>query len=165
MSLVATSTARADDDRTNRIVFGYGQYGFYKSTDESRHSFHLEARMAEIPVWKFHPWVGVEYNEAGSNAAYAGLETDMDINENWVVTLQAGAGYFNDGKHNRNRDYYPPEGFKIRTQAEIGYKFENGYQLSFGASHSSNAGTKFPNPGGNMLSINAHVPIGNISGD
>lgn len=163
--MYSTMPAIADEleDATNRIVFGYGQYGFYKGQEDSRQSFHLEARMAEVQVWKMHPWVGVEYNERGSHAAYAGLESDIDLGSNFVLTLQAGAGYFNDGGHNPNRDYYPPEGFKIRTQAEIGYTFEDGYRLSAGFSHSSNAGTKYPNPGGNQLSINAHVPMNVLS--
>lgn len=155
----ASAALAQDDSRTNRIVLGYGQYGFYKGGDESRHSVHLEARLGKIQVWKTHPWVGVEYNERGSHAAYVGLESDIDLGAGFVATLQAGAGYFNDGKHNRNRDYYPPEGFKIRTQAELGYEFNNGYRLGAGFSHSSNAGTKFPNPGGNQLSLKAHIPV------
>lgn len=164
MYSVTPSLADELEDATNRIVFGYGQYGFYKGGGDSRNSAHLEARLGRIHVWKLHPWVGLEYNESGSNAAYAGLESDIDLGNNFVLTLQAGAGYFNDGAHNRNRDYYPPEGFKIRTQAEIGYNFDGGYRVSAGFSHSSNAGVKYPNPGGNQLSINAHVPMDALSG-
>lgn len=158
MSITAPTLAD-DTQRTNRIVLGYGQYNFYEDSEQSRGAVRLEARLGEIAVWKLHPWIGVEVGERGGQFYVAGLETDIDLNEDWVITLQSGIGYFNDGGHNANEDYYPPEGFKARSQIELGYKFENDARISGGFSHASNAGVKFPNPSGNQVFLNLQYPL------
>ncbi|NBX65720.1 MAG: hypothetical protein EBQ96_01830 [Proteobacteria bacterium] len=159
--LLGIAPAFAQDyDRTNRIVLGYGQYNFYEDSDQSRGAVRLEARLGKVEVWKLHPWIGVEVGERGGQLYVAGLETDIDLSDEWVLTLQSGIGYFNDGGHNANEDYYPPEGFKARSQIELGYKFENDARISAGFSHASNAGIKFPNPSGNQIFLNVQYPLG-----
>ena len=156
--IMSLSSAAFADDGDDRIVLGVHRYHFYAAPD-ARDAARLDVRLGSIHIWKFHPWIGGEIGEKGESFVGAGIETDIDLTDHIYTTIQSGPGYFDDGNDNSNYDYYPPSGFKIRTQLELGYKFDNAFRLSTGYTHTSNAGISYPNPGGNQLGINLHVPF------
>jgi hypothetical protein len=150
-----------DQTRTDRIVFGLADYN-PADTGAPAHNtaVRAELRLATIPVWKFHPWLGAETGSHGMSWAGAGLETDIDLSKDWGLTLQAGAGYFDDGTRHKHYNLNPPAGFEFRDQIEVSYKIaDEGARVGLSWSHISNAGLRTENPGINAIGLNVHVPM------
>lgn len=158
--MVFSAPARAQDV-VDRIVFGIARYNpDGEQSSDYRTSIHAELRLASLPVWKLHPWLGLELNENKSSFAGAGLETDIDLSDEWVLTLQSGMGYFDDGTQEKLNNLYPDTGFQFRSTAEIAYKFDRGGRLGISVSHTSNAGLREDNSGAEQVGIVGHVPVG-----
>ena len=159
-----------EGDRTNRIVFGGGLYNVIDDgAKDPVDTFRLEARLGEIPVWKFHPWLGIEVVDAEFGWIGAGLESDIELTDWLVLTLQTGVGYFDDGGHGGDDDlerpYNPESGFEFRHQVELAVKTENDWRIGVGFSHMSNLGIGDTfNPGIESVTLNVHMPTDAILG-
>jgi len=162
-----TSTAY-NQDRVNRIVFGGGLYNVIDDGEKDpEDTFRLEARLPGIPVWKMHPWMGIEVVDAEFGWIGAGLEADIELLDWLVLTLQTGIGYFDDGdKGNIARPYNPESGIEFRHQVELAYRTENDWRVGLAFSHMSNTGLNDTfNPGIESVTLNLHMPMNVISGD
>jgi len=163
-ALAGESPLTAAEEGENRIIFGLSQYNpLGAQSFDHRYGFRMELRLGDVHIWKLHPWLGVESLPMQAGYIGGGLETDIDLNENWVMTLQTGAGYLDDGVEHYTNQIYPPAGFEFRSQIELAYKLEGGGRLGVGFAHISDAGLRKPNPGVETLSLNAHIPLTQLS--
>jgi hypothetical protein len=165
--LFITSPSLAGDQThdPSRLILGGGTFNVIDDLDIQRtHEIRLEARLSEIPVWKMHPWFGAELTKGGKVGWYgAGLESDIDLWDDWLVlTLQTGAGYFDDGNERiPGMQYLPKSGFEFRHTAEIGVRLGNdGARVGVGFSHMSNANIGGGNNSVHALAVNVHFPLG-----
>lgn len=157
----AAPPAHATDD-PDRIVFGAGLYHVTDTDSHQRYNdIRFELHLNSIPIWRTHPWLGVEATKHNTHWIGAGLESDIDLYSDWLVlTLQTGVGYFDDGNFPWPSDYInPPSGIEFRHQAELAVRFPAGNRVGIGFSHMSNAGIKSSNPSMSSLMVNFHIPI------
>ena len=111
------------------------------------------------PYVQFHPWAGVETTSFGQLYGVGGFAMDWYMTHHLVLTWSEGAGL-----------YYPGEAVRLgsfvefRSEAEFGYRFDNGVRLTAELSHISNAKiTKF-NPGAEIAGVYLHMPVSQIFG-
>lgn len=152
-----------DQDRVNRIVFGGGLYNVIDDGEKDpEDTFRLEARLPSIPVWKMHPWLGIEVVDAEFGWIGAGLEADIELLDWLVLTLQTGVGYFDDDDAGTDeRPYNPDAGIEFRHQIELAVRTEDDWRLGVAFSHMSNTGMNDTfNPGIESVTVNLHMPIG-----
>ena len=157
-----TAPARSDDasPATYRRVAGMGRYNPEKTESEGRaDTFKLEARLGKIQVWKLHPWVGVDLLPENAFYIGAGLETDIDLSENWVLTLQEGIGHFAPGQLERAKYRFPQEGIQFRSQIELAYRLQDDTRIGVNIAHMSNAAIQMPNPGSTIVGVVFHLPV------
>ncbi len=161
MAFTGPAHAEAEPDR---FVLAAGIHNVDDNMSIHRESdFRVEWRMASLPLWKLHPWLGAEFISRSASWFGAGLETDIDLYRDLVyLTLQTGVGYFDDGSHTYPwRNINPPSGLEFRHQLELGVKFPQGNRVGLGISHMSNGGIGGgANPGKNSLTVNFHIPLG-----
>jgi hypothetical protein len=152
----------------NRLILSAGMYDITDSSSEHRYpTYTAELRLSQIPVWKFHPWLGFEYEHntildqtLDSYWLGGGLETDIDLTDRLVLTLQTGLGYFDAGNNvPYGWQYLPNDGLEFRHQIELSTRFGNGYRAGIGITHMSNAGIRANNDPINSAVLNLHVPL------
>lgn len=160
--LASTGPSRADE--ASFVTFGpdepafvNGAIGYFDVIDEASPAadFRLEYRHDE-GLWIFKPWVGLEVTSDGAFYPVGGLLADILLGEHVVITPSLGiGGYFNDlgGKDLGST-------FEVRTQLEIGYRFEDKSRLGLAASHISNGGISSHNPGTEVLTVYYSYPLG-----
>lgn len=122
-------------------------------------SLRLEHRFGGTLAWQplhgltLRPWAAAEVN--GDAAVWAGGGGLLDLRTGPVVlTASVGAGLY---RHGKGKDLgYPLE---FRSGLEAGWVFEEGWRLSAGYYHMSNAEIRpDDNPGQNSLFLMIHAP-------
>jgi hypothetical protein len=131
---------------------GVGWYDFVQQDDEAG-SFRLEYRHGEDFLW-LKPWGGVEANWDGSVWGGVGVLFDITLFDSVVLTASFAPGLWAQGS---GKDL--GHVVEFRSQAELGYQFENQSRLSIGLSHTSNANLDSTNPGVEVLSLYYHLPL------
>jgi hypothetical protein len=111
------------------------------------------------PYVQFHPFAGVETTTLGQLYGLGGWAMDGYIGRHGIFTWSEGVGF-----------YYPGDAFRLgsfiefRSQAELGWRFDNEMRLTAQISHISNAGLTQRNPGAEIAGIYFHVPVSKLFG-
>lgn len=134
------------------ISGGVGWYDFVDSEDEAV-DFRLEYRHGDDFLW-LKPWGGLEVTTDGSVWGGVGVLVDFTFFDRIVLT-----GSFAPGLWSRGSGKDLGHVVEFRSQAELGYQFENQSRLSVAFSHTSNASLDDENPGVEVLNLYYHLPL------
>jgi hypothetical protein len=156
--LISLGAGYMDFDKTEK---------FTKSTD-----FRLEYRFGfSILPWisssfaggrqeiTFHPFLGVEATSRNLIYGLGGFSMDWDFSDHGIFTWNEGIGYLDSGDHRSLGNT-----MEFRSQAEIGYRFDDDTRITAQFSHISNAKTTRVNPGAEIIGMYVHVPVNEILG-
>lgn len=162
------ATSNGAPVESDLVSLGLGYFDFDKDQESHRQSadFRLEYRwgLSLLPLispyfksWdhyvQFHPFVGAEFNSWGSAYGLGGFAMDAYITHNIIFTWSEGVGFFEPG------NLRPLGSFiEFRSQAELGYRFDNNVRVSAQLSHISNAGITKRNPGAEIAGLYVHLP-------
>ena len=136
----------------------------YRKSADLRFEYRWGYSLLPAPDSKFnnvnnylqiHPFVGVETSSYGVLYGLGGFAMDVQLISHVMLTWSEGAGLFYPG-------YSMPMGsvFEIRSQGELGWKFDNNYRIAAYLSHTSNAKITERNPGSEVVGLYLHVPLG-----
>lgn len=134
------------------ISGGIGWYDLVDSDDEAV-DFRLEYRHGEDFLW-LKPWGGLEVTTDGSVWGGVGVLVDFTFFDRVVLTGSFAPGLWSEGG---GKDL--GHVVEFRSQAELGYQFENQSRLSVAFSHTSNASLDDTNPGVEVLNLYYHLPL------
>lgn len=140
------------------LTIGGGYFDIIRQDNQAA-DFRVEYR-SDFELWIAKPWVGIEATSDQAVYVGAGLLTDIYLGNRFVLTPQAGFGYYHNGDG-------PDLGYELefRTGVEFGYRFDNRSRLAVGFSHISNADLGSRNPGTEILYFNYSIPIGRLFGN
>ena len=153
------------------ISFGvaYDDFDKNESTDPKTQSadFRLEYRWgaslynADDDWFHFgiHPIAGGEITTRSQLYGFGGFAFDLLFWKHIVFTESETVGLWSSG------DAKPLGSFiEFRSQAELGYRFDNDIRITGQISHISNAGLTNRNPGEEIAGAYLHVPVDMIFG-
>ena len=147
------ATAQVAFNETPAVISGgVGWYDLVDSDDEAV-DFRLEYRHGEDFLW-LKPWGGLEVTTDGSVWGGIGVLMDFTFFDKIVLTGSFAPGLWSRGS-GKDLDHV----VEFRSQAELGYQFDNKSRLSVAFSHLSNAGLGDDNPGVEVLSLYYHLPL------
>ena len=165
---IQPATSNAAPVESDLVSLGAGYFDFTKDTQSHLQSadFRLEYRwgISLLPLissyfksWdnyvQFHPFVGAEFNSWGSAYGLGGFAMDAYITRNIIFTWSEGVGFFEPGDMRSLGSF-----IEFRSQAELGYRFDNDMRVSAQISHISNAGITKRNPGAEIAGLYVHIP-------
>ena len=173
--LATVSIARAAEpiDQPALVSFGISYMNFDK-TEARRQTpdFRLEYRwgLSMLPLisdyfkkWdpyiQFHPFVGGEATALAQGYAVGGWAMDWYATKHVVFTWSEGAGLYENGHAVRLGSFV-----EFRSQAELGWRFDNNVRLTGEISHISNAKITRFNPGAEIAGVYLHIPFENMFG-
>ena len=172
LALCAPYAAHADDQSSDLISFGAGFMDFDKSEPKRQSTdLRLEYRFGEslLPLLstsfstkddaQFHPFLGYEVTSRNAEYGVGGFVMDWDFCQHGIFSWSEGLGYFAHGDMSTLGST-----FQFRSQAEIGYRFDNNMRLTTEFSHISDAKTTRYNPGAEILGMYLHVPTSVLFG-
>jgi len=108
---------------------------------------------------QFHPFVGFEPDSRGALYGLGGFAGDWYISHHWIFTWSEGAGLWYRGNGIRMGSVV-----EFRSQAELGWRFDNNIRTTLEFSHVSNAKLTNINPGQEIGGVYLHIPVGLIFG-
>lgn len=156
----AVTTGPSHADGPDHLIFGSGAYDFLD--EDTAAVFEAELR----PGWRIGdgllsediglaPFVGGWFTTEGSAYGYAGLGVEWVIDDHYVIFPFSGFGFYNRGGGKDLGSF-----FEFRSGVELGYRFDNGYQLGLNVTHLSNAGISDTNPGTELITFRLAAPLG-----
>ncbi|HEX3954761.1 MAG TPA: acyloxyacyl hydrolase [Stellaceae bacterium] len=113
----------------------------------------VEYRFGDV-AWIFAPFVGGSVTGNGAFYGYGGFGFDVNFGQNWVLTPDGAAGYFERGTGTKLGSWW-----EFRTGAEFAYRFSDMSRLGLSVHHTSNAGLTKLNPGEQSAEIVYSVPM------
>ena len=153
MAAPAASTSEPD-----LISFAVGYMDFDKSEPKRQSAdFRLEYRFGYTFIGGkelgFHPFLGFETTSRNMMYGLGGFAMDWNFMHHGIFTWSEGVGYLDSG------DMKSMGGtLQFRSQAELGYRFDNDMRITAEFSHISNAKLTRVNPGAEILGVYVHVP-------
>lgn len=167
--LALPARAEAPQKQPDLIDFGGAYFDFDKSeAHRQAGDFRLEYRwgLSILPKishvfdsWdkyvQFHPFVGVETTTLGQLYGLGGWAMDGYIGRHGIFTWSEGVGFYYPGDAMRLGSFV-----EFRSQAELGWRFNNEMRLTGQISHISNAGLTKRNPGAEIIGVYFAVPFG-----
>ncbi len=175
LALIPFASARAEApvNQPDLISFGGGYMDFDKSEAHKQSGdFRGEYRwglsiLSKISPYfnnwdkyvQFHPYAGVEATTLGAFYGSGGWAMDGYIGRHGIFTWSEGVGFYNAGDMTTLGSI-----IEFRSQAELGYRFDNEMRLTGQISHISNAGITKKNPGAEIVGVYFHVPVGSFVG-
>lgn len=169
LGLVSVSAARAEAParQVDLVSFGGGYFDFDKNEAHKQSGdFRLEYRWGTSLLPKissyfnswdqyvqFHPYAGVEVTTLGALYGSGGWAMDGYIGRHGIFTWSEGVGFYNAGNMQTLGSF-----IEFRSQAELGWRFDNESRLTAQISHISNAGITKRNPGAEIVGVYFHVP-------
>jgi len=171
-SYTANSTPAAGK-QPDLISFGLGYMDFDKSeTHKQSVDFRGEYRwgLSMLPLispyfnsWdqyvQFHPYAGVEVTTLGAGLASGGWAMDAYLGRHVVFTWSEGVGLYEAGNMVTLGSF-----IEFRSQAELGWRFNDESRITGEISHISNAGIGKRNPGAEIVGVYYHVPVASLFG-
>lgn len=150
------------------ISFGASYIDFDKTEHRTRSAeFRLEYRWgaslysAHNDWFNFgiHPMAGAEVSTRSQLYGFGGFGFDLLFWKHLVFTESEVVGLWDSG------DAKPlGSTIEFRSQAELGYRFDNDMRLTAQISHISNAGLTKRNPGEEIVGAYLHVPVNMLFG-
>lgn len=156
----ALGSPQAFADGPDHIIFGAGGYDVLD--EDTSPMFELEIR----PSWRpgeglisddigIAPFIGGWFTTEGSAYGYAGFGIEWVIEDHFILMPFSGFGFYNQGDGKDLGSY-----FEFRSGVELGYRFDNDYQIGLSISHLSNAGISDTNPGTEVITLRFAAPLG-----
>jgi len=169
LGLVSFTPARAEAPvkQPDLISFEGGYFDFDKS-EKNKQSGDIRAEyrwgLSMLPLispyfnsWdkyvQFHHYAGLEVTTLGALYGSGGWAMDGYIGRHGIFTWSEGVGLYNAGDMTTLGSVV-----EFRSQAELGYRFDNEMRLTGQISHISNAGLTKRNPGAEIVGVYFHVP-------
>ena len=125
---------------------------------EYRFGYALAEADASWVDFGVHPLIGASGTWLGQYYGFAGFDFDAVFLKHIVVTESEAVGAYDSG----NARYAKPMGSTVefRSQAEIGWRFDDDIRLTGDFSHISNAGLTRRNPGQEIVGGYLYIPVG-----
>jgi hypothetical protein len=166
-------TRAAPSGQPDLISLGGGYLDFDKSEPNKRSAdFRLEYRfgLSLLPLLsssfaggdqalQFHPFLGYETTSRAMQYGLSGFAMDWNFLRHGVFTWSEGVGYLDSGNMTTMGGT-----LQFRSQAEIGYRFDNNLRVTAEFSHISDAKLTRINPGAEILGVYVHVPVSSLIG-
>lgn len=151
--LISASTkAQSINPGPGLININLGAFDVVKDNDPAidlRINYHFEESL-----WIMRPWFGLEATSDGALFPTAGILTDFQFGDHFILSPSVGFGA-----------YYKGEGldlggiFEIHSKIEATYRFDNDMRFGIALAHISNAHTSKVNTGTEVLSATFSIPI------
>lgn len=143
---LAAQNSPSDQGGDSGWAFSVGLFDIGQS--EKATEAGVEYRFAPRRIWRFDlkQVVGFSGTDDGAFWAYAGFRWDVELNERWVLTPNAGTALYEQGD---GKDL--GHVIEFRTGLEIARRFANGHRLGLCLYHLSNASISHDNPGEESL--------------
>ena len=151
------------------IAAAFGGYDFDKDGNRDSVDYRLEYQWgaSHVPMmnhdwgsldrwFQLHPVAGFEGNGNGMTYFNGGLNLDVPVVSNLIFTWGETVGWYGHGDDHQTLG----SPFEMRSQLELGWKFDNDMRLSAYISHLSNVDTGDRNPGAEVLGGYLRVPVG-----
>jgi lipid A 3-O-deacylase len=106
------------------------------------------------PYFRVKPFVGIETSSRGQLYALGGFNWEIPMGKHFYLSVNPSVGLYYRGNGKQLGSFV-----EFRTQAELGYRFENESRVSVFISHVSNAGLTNLNPGANTVGAYYHMPV------
>lgn len=150
--------------QSDLISFGIGYMNFDKSEPKTNSAdFRFEYRFGYSFLhgeeWGFHPFLGFETTSRNLLYGLGGFSLDWMFCKHGIATWNEGLGYLSAGDQRSMGGT-----FQFRSQAEIGYRFDNDMRVTAQFSHISNAKLTRVNPGAEIIGMYLHVPTSTMFG-
>lgn len=151
----ASATPARDPDL---LSFGLGYMDFDKTQDNSRSAdYRFEYRFGYTFIGGhelgFHPFLAFESSSLQELYGLGGFNMDWNFANHGVFTWGEGIGYLDSGHHRSMGGT-----MQFRSQAEVGYRFDNDMRITAQFGHISNAKTTRINPGSEIIGAYVHIP-------
>lgn len=148
--LAAPAKAQLRDD-PDFLAISAG--AFDVDDDETTFEGRIEYR-SDKHFWIFKPLVGAMGTGQGSAYLYGGVVIDLYWGRRIVTSFSFAPGAYIEGG---GKDL--GHVLEFRSQAEIGYRFDNRSRLALAFSHMSNASIGTDNPGTENLVLTYAIPL------
>jgi len=154
---IADDTAQPDKNRG--YLVGGGGYFDVVQRENGAGEFRVEVQ-APFQLWRFKPIIGVFGTSDSAVAGYFGLQHDLNITDNLVLSVNTGPAFYaaGDGKHLGSWAV-------LRSGLEIAYRFDNAWRLT-GTFHHMSHGKVFSdrNPGEEDAAVTLSIPFESLFG-
>ncbi|MGE5146320.1 MAG: acyloxyacyl hydrolase [Candidatus Eiseniibacteriota bacterium] len=153
----------ADDtpqpDKSRGYLVGGGGYFDAVQRENSAGEFRVELQ-APFSLWRFKPIVGLFGTTDKAVAGYFGLQHDLNITDNLVLSVNTGPAFYASGDGKDLGSWA-----LLRSGLEISYRFDNAWRLS-GTFHHMSHGKLFSdkNPGEEDAAITLSIPFDTLFG-
>jgi lipid A 3-O-deacylase len=158
--------AAASPDYVNAAL---GGYDFDKNGNRDSVDYRLEYQWgasllpmvdhswSNLDHWfQIHPVAGFEGNGNGMTYFNGGLNMDVPVVSRLMFTWGENIGWYGHGDDHQSLG----SAFELRSQLELGWRFQNEMRVSGYISHLSNAGIGDHDPGAEVLGAYLRVPVG-----
>lgn len=123
--------------------------------DDQAETAHFGLEYRGMPFYHgLLPIAGVAANVDGGLYGYAGLNWDITVHPNWIVTPTFAVAAYEEGS---SRDLGGV--LEFRSGIELDYRFENQHRVGLAVHHLSNAGIYDRNPGTETVMVTYSVPV------
>lgn len=170
---ISTPVHAAPSDQPDLISLEGGYMNFDKSQPKKKSAdFRLEYRfgVSLLPLisssfgggdqaLQFHPFIGYETTSRDMQYGLGGFAMDWAFSKHGIFTWSEGVGYLDSGNM-ANMGCTT----QFRSQAELGYRFDNNMRVTAEFSHISNAKLTTVNPGAEVLGLYFHIPVSSLVG-
>ncbi|QQR68663.1 MAG: acyloxyacyl hydrolase [Alphaproteobacteria bacterium] len=159
---VGSAHAAPTKAQPDLIAVGGGYFDMFENIHRKEAAdFRLEYRFGKSllanwtePYFAIRPFIGGEGMHTGSVYGVAGIIFDVPLGERIVFSPSFAPGLYYTGRGKRIGSF-----IEFRSQAEVGYRFENESRLTVALSHISNGGLSPANHGAEILSVYYQVPV------
>jgi lipid A 3-O-deacylase len=150
------------------IGVGFGDYDFDRDGDRDSIDYRLDYQWGAsvLPMldhswggmdryFQIHPVAGFEGNGNGMTYFSGGLNMDVPVVSRLVFTWGEAMGLYGHGDDKQTLG----SAFEVRSQLELGWRFDNGMRLSGYVSELSNLGVGDRDPGSETIGAYLRVPV------
>lgn len=140
--------------RRDRFLFGITYFNVMRRNQtaaEGRFEYRSSLTWAGVS-----PFAGISFATSGAFYGMIGFYSDIQLNNNIILTPGFAAGYFNKGM-GIDLAYE----IEFRTQVDLTYVFENNSRIGIGFYHISNGNFGESNPGAESFSLIFSIPVEN----
>ena len=132
-----------------KIALGIGEFDVFDIEDslEMRAEYRFDKNIA----YQIKPFIGLQTTTDKAFHGLIGLYKDIKLTDKLDFTPSLGAGIYTNG-HGPDLNSL----VQFRTMIELGYNVTEQYKLSFGISHTSNAGFGAGNSGAESAILYIH---------
>ena len=151
LSFSCLSSAETDD---SYLTLALGHVAVFDSDVNDPGVAKIEYRFAPTDYWGLAPAIGFARSQGSASFAFAFLEKDFEIYDNWIIALNFGVGSFTDGE-----DVKLGKTLEFRSGVRFLYEFDNNMRFGLELFHLSNGGLGDLNPGTEPAFITLQIPF------